>query len=218
MLKLLTLVSSPNNVKVRVALGYKGIPYEEIPQDPENRSACLDISGQALTPVMQDKGVSLFDSAAILRFLHANSPGPDLFPQDSEEMKRVERWEAFGRFGVKDSLGAIFMMALGRMEITTGNVLSARKELVEHMEALEATLVKRDWLVGSALSAADITLASLLIYCVMGDHPVLKASFFGPTIAEYFAVDAEICPKTQAWVRRVAAYDSWLSNGESPAS
>lgn len=212
MLKLLTLVPSPNNVKVRIALGYKGIPYEEIPQDPEDRSACLEMSGQALTPIMQDKGVSLFDSAAILRFLHSNYPGPDLFPQDAEEMKKVERWEAFGRFGVKDSLGAIFAMALGRQEITTGGVLSARKELNDHMEALEETLVKRDWLVGSAMSVADITLASLLIYSVMGEHPVLKASFFGPIMAEHFLVDPKTCPKTQAWVRRVAAYDSWLAD------
>ncbi|MDA0667574.1 MAG: glutathione S-transferase family protein [Planctomycetota bacterium] len=212
MLKLLTIVPSPNNVKVRIALGYKGIPYQEIPQDPADRSACLDLSGQALTPVMEDKGVSLFDSAAILRFLHSNYPGPDLFPHDYEEMKKVERWEAFGRFGVKDSLGAIFMMALGRAEITPGNVLAARKELIAHVETLEETLVKRDWLVGSAMSAADITLASLLIYSVMGEHPALKASLFGPIMCKYFLLDAEICPKTQAWVRRVAAYDSWLAD------
>ncbi|MFK5956696.1 MAG: glutathione S-transferase family protein [Planctomycetota bacterium] len=213
MIKLLTLVPSPNNVKVRVALGYMGIPYEELPQNPEDRSACLAASNQTLTPVLQDedKGVSMFDSGAILRYLHANYPGPGLFPQDYEWMKKVEKWETFGRYGVSDSLGAVFMIALGRMEATKENVAAAREKLIEHMQVLEKPLQKRDWLVGDTLTAADITLASLLIYCVMYEHPVIQASFFGPVIAKHFTIAADVCPNTQAWVRRVAAYDAWLA-------
>lgn len=212
-MKLLTLVPSPNNVKVRVALGYKGLEYEEIPQDPANRNTVLEMSRQALTPVLEDDGVRMFDSGAILRYLHANFPGPALFPEDYEAMKKVENWEAFARYGVRDSLGAMFGMALGRTEVTEEAVAAANAALMAHTESLERKLQKSDWLVGDSMTAADITLASILIYNVLTDHAVTQASFFGPTFTKLFALDPETRSATHAWVRRVVAYDAWLANG-----
>lgn len=212
-MKLLTLVPSPNNVKVRVALGYKGIDYQEVPQDPADRSALLEASGQALTPVLQHEGVTMFDSAAILRYLHANFPGPDLFPRDYELMKKVEQWEGFGRYGVKDSLGAMYGIIFGRVADSVEHVAAANAAFLEHTASIEKKLEQSEWLVGDSMTAADITLASLMIYCVMPDHPVIQASFFGPPFAEKFALDAQQRPAMQAWVRRVVAYDSWLADG-----
>ena len=61
-----------NNFKVRVALGYKGIPYEFRTIDPSDRDEIHRLTGQFLTPVLQHGDVVLFDSAAILRYLEAN--------------------------------------------------------------------------------------------------------------------------------------------------
>lgn len=210
-MQLLSLVPSPNNIKVRVALAYKGIPFEEIPQDPADRGALLEASGQALTPVLKHEGVAMFDSSAILRYLHANFPGPALFPRDYEAMKKVENWEAFGRYGVKDSLGAMFAMTFGSLEASAENIAAAKATLLAHSESIERKLEKSAWLVGDAMTAADITLASLMVYNVLHDHPVVQASFFGPSFAERFAFEAEQRPALQAWVKRVASYDPWLS-------
>ena len=212
-MQLLTLVPSPNNIKVRVALAFKGIPFEELPQDPADRGAMLESSGQALTPVLKHEGVVMFDSAAILRYLHANFPGPALFPRDYDAMKKVENWEAFGRYGVKDSLGAMFAMTFGNLEATAENIAAAKNAFLEHTESVERKLQQNAWLVGDAMTAADITLASLMVYNVLHDHPVVQGSFFGPSFAERFALETDQRPALQAWVKRVVSLDPWLSEG-----
>ena len=61
-----------NNMKVRVALGFKQIPYEFRTIDPAQRGEIVRLSGQRLTPLMQHGDRVLFDSAAILRYVEAN--------------------------------------------------------------------------------------------------------------------------------------------------
>ncbi|MHC5062950.1 MAG: glutathione S-transferase family protein, partial [Planctomycetota bacterium] len=63
-----------NNMKVRVALGYKGIPYEFKSIDPADRSRIQDLSGQFLTPVLVHGEQVVADSAAILRYLDLAFP------------------------------------------------------------------------------------------------------------------------------------------------
>ena len=53
-----------NNIKVRVALGFKEIPYEFRTIDPADRSEIVRLSGQHLTPVLVHGDRVLFDSAA----------------------------------------------------------------------------------------------------------------------------------------------------------
>ena len=54
MLRFWELSPSPNNTKVRMALRYKKIDFEAVPVDPFKRQPVLDVSGQELTPVVED--------------------------------------------------------------------------------------------------------------------------------------------------------------------
>ena len=61
-----------NNIKVRVALGFKGLGYEFRVVDPGERAELFEVSGQYLTPVLLHDGKAICDSAAIMRYLEAN--------------------------------------------------------------------------------------------------------------------------------------------------
>ena len=81
MLRFWELSPSPNNTKVRMALRCKQIDFEAIPVDPVNRQPVIEVSGQELTPVIEDAGIVLNDSEGILQYLDANYPDtPRLFP------------------------------------------------------------------------------------------------------------------------------------------
>ena len=210
-LRLLSLPPSPNNAKVRVAMGYKGLDYEDLPQDPQDRSTLVAQSGQPLTPVLVHGEVTLFDSAAILRYLDANFPGPKLYATEVDTMKKIENWELFARFGVKDSFGPMYAMTFGRQEQTAAAIEAAVAALERDLASAEDTLAKRDWLVGDHMTAADVTLGSLLMYQVGLDHPVFEALPVLEFIRGNFSLDAARFPHIHDWVRRVLAYDRWMA-------
>ena len=77
-LELYQIGGSPNNVRVRIALGFKGLAYDtwdlpmETGQFPFDRSRLVELSGQPRTPVLKHGEVVIFDSGGILRYLEAN--------------------------------------------------------------------------------------------------------------------------------------------------
>ena len=96
-----------NNMKVRVALGFKGIDYEFRSIEPRDRADLVRVSGQNLTPVLVHGGCVLFDSAAILRYLDANFPGtPKLFGDSHRQQWEIEDWELFARTELAATINA----------------------------------------------------------------------------------------------------------------
>lgn len=94
MLKFWELAPSPNSTKVRMALRFKGIDFEAVPVDMMERDSVIKVSGQELTPVIEDRGIILNDSEAILQYLDANYPDtPRLFPADREGRSACDAWK-----------------------------------------------------------------------------------------------------------------------------
>ena len=200
---------SPNNRKVRIALGYKGLEYESRPvtvdEFPGDRSAIVAASCQPLTPVLQVDDTVIFDSAAILRFLEANFPQtPRIFSEDFQEMKTIEAWESFARNELGEAVGLCFQGALGG-DADAGN--KACELLNEASGRIEAELQEADFLVGNRLTAADITAASYVALAMMppdaGDSPIV--AYFRDNFVLGDGRD-----RTQAWVGRVLAHDPAL--------
>ena len=152
-----------NNIKVRVALGFKGIPYEFRSIDPGERDEILRISGQSLTPVMVHGDRVLFDSAAIMRYLDANFPEtPKLFWGNRSEEWEIEDWEFFARFELAGP-----MMEVLHRRATGGTVNAVMLERCTETFGQATTVLAhrlegRQWLVGDRMSAADVTAAAVL--------------------------------------------------------
>ena len=204
-LKVYDLAPSPNNMKVRIALNYKEIPFEKVAVSGDDRAEVIKVSGQPLTPVLVDGDKVLFDSSAILRYLDANfrSTRP-LFSSDYNTMHEIEDWEMLGRAALVMSVGMIFGQFFSP-EKDPAVSAKASSMLHENSARLEERLSKANWLVGDGMTAADVSCAPMAYYGMLTPEiasisPLHK--FFYDSLKLGEGRD-----KTRAWVGRVMAYD-----------
>ncbi len=182
-----------NNFKVRVGLGFKGIDYEFRPIDPVDRREIVRLSGQPFTPVMRHGEVVLFDSGAILRYLEAAFPGtPRLFSDDYDRMRTIESWELFGRTQLQGPLLEVVRQRRVGIEDAAA-IARAADAFARAAGRLELALAEREWLVGQALTAADVTTAPVV-------HRV-RASGVLPF--------PDGLARVRAWADRVMDYDRY---------
>lgn len=202
--KLYDLAPSPNNIKVRLALAYKKIPYQRIPVDFEKREPLVKISGQPLAPVLLHGDTVIYDSSAILRYLDANFPSPPrLFSSDYDTIHKIEEWELFSRTDAAEPIHLTFRESRANppdsARLRRANDLMNRAAL-----RLEEALAKSPYLMGDAPNAADFCLAPVMYYgalpkAVADQNPF--AAFF------YKHLKIERAPKTLDWISRVMALD-----------
>jgi maleylpyruvate isomerase len=73
--------------RVRLALNYKGLRYQQVPVDlrknAQRTAEFLEINPQGLVPVLEDDGVVLTQSLPILNYLEERFPEPALLPKDA---------------------------------------------------------------------------------------------------------------------------------------
>ena len=203
------MTGSPNSVKARIALGYKGLQYDrkplEINEFPGNRDSVVKLSRQPRLPVLQDGQTIIFDSGAILRYLEANFPDtPPIFVNEYAVHGEIEQWELFARTQIGEPIGMIFGQAFAS-ESDAEVIARANQLLADRTGTLEDKLSSGEFLVGDHLTAADIACVAPLYLADLtkesaGSHPV--AGFFHAHLK--LGQDRE---KTRAWVRRVMAYD-----------
>ena len=196
---------SPNNIKVRIALNYKGIPFERIPVNPQDRSPVIEASGQPLTPVLVDEGRAIFDSSAILRWIDANwRQGPRLFSEDIDTMVEIEAQERFARNELVGPVVTVFNLFRSEKE-DPERCAEASHELNELTARYEDRLASHDWLVGDSMTAADIVAVPIVNFGMVGE-----AAAASSPIVDYFRRNLDLGEgrnKTRAWVERVMAYD-----------
>ncbi len=203
------LTGSPNNVKVRIALGYKGLKYDRKPVEfddyPGDRSSVVELSRQPRLPLLQDDQTVIFGSDAILRYLEANFPDtPPIFSDDHQTFGEIEQWELFVRTQIGEPIGMLFGQAFAP-EPDAQVIAKANELLNDRTGALEDKLNTGEFLVGEHLTAADIACAAPLYLADLTDenaesHPI--AGFFRTHLNL-----GDGREKTRAWVRRVMAYD-----------
>ena len=185
-----------NNMKVRIALGYKELAYEFRAIDPSDRSQSVEISGQHLTPVMVHGDRVLFDSAAILRYLDANfGTTPRLFGANRDEQWEIEDWEFFARTELAGPMMEIVHAKVAGRAVDPVRAEVLQAEFLAAMQKLVARLSDREWLVGGSLTAADITAAAVV-------QRVLAASLFVDSGA------GNTFEQSADWRRRVMCYDA----------
>ncbi len=200
------LAPSPNNVKVRIALGYKGIEYERVPVDPRDRAELVRVSGQPLAPVLLHGDTVLFDSHAILRYLDANAgQGPRLYSADRAAMQAIERWEHYARTDLAAPVGITFDQLFAERRDAEAQERASR---LLHLATarIEERLAEGDWLVGDALTAADVCCAPLVYYGM-----VPRDAFGGSHVVEFFHEHLHLGEgreRTRAWCERVLAFDA----------
>lgn len=94
-MKLYTYFRSSAAYRVRIALGLKGLPYEAVPVHllknggEQLAEAYRGVNPAGLVPALQDDGVTITQSMAIIEYLEETHPRAPLLPADAVGRARV---------------------------------------------------------------------------------------------------------------------------------
>jgi len=153
---------SGNCYKVRLLLAHLGLDYERRTVDVVDRSNRRELLGD-LNPALRvptivlDDGRSLGESGAILWFF---GEGTRFVPDDPFERAQVLQWMFFEQYDHEPAIAvARFWLAYsGRPEAFEPQREERTSAGNRALGAMERHLVGRDWLVGDAMTLADLAL------------------------------------------------------------
>jgi glutathione S-transferase len=152
--------------RVQIAVREKGLTCEEVAVDVPghaNRSAAfrrLNPFGQI--PVLEDDGLVVSESIAILEYLEERQPEPALLPRTPRERavaRQLMLWSG-------DYLVPAWKAWMAPL-LPTGQVVDeaaarrGREEIAAHLDVLEPRLRESDWLTGD-FSLADVCYAPVV--------------------------------------------------------
>lgn len=191
-LELIELYPSPFSERVRWVLDIKRLPYQRRSYQPLADEAQLrERTGQTTVPVFFADGELIGDSNAALDWIETHHPAPPLLPTDATQRLQVRAIELaasealapWARLGFIGRAKALDLQPLAdhfaaKYGWSPQREASAAKVLRALLDDLTQTLAKRSYLVGDALTRADVTVAAML------------ATVFGHPADDLFALDA----------------------------
>jgi glutathione S-transferase len=147
-------------------------------------------------PVLEDGDFHLWESRAIMQYLADKTPGQSLYPADIRARADVNRWLFWCSQHFTPAIGILnwenfVKPMIGRgapdlVEVKRGETL-----LAEFASVLDAHLAAREWVCGSSLSLADLSIAAALGCAVPAKAPVSQYTHL------------------QKWFDRVRELEAW---------
>jgi len=185
--------------RVELFLSLLGLPFEAIDVDlaaGEHKTPdFLALNPLGQVPVLQDGGLTLADSNAILVYLARRYAGPQWWPQDPLLQAGLQRWFSIAAGPLAHGAAAARAIVLfNRPSPPEGPIATAHALLA----VMEAHLQAQSWLLGDQVSLADLAL-----YSYTEAAPEGRVS-----LQAYLAV--------QQWLRRVEALPGFLPMPRSP--
>ena len=208
MRRLLEFHRSPNSVKVRIALEFKGLEYETQEMYSADRGPIVEAGGWPLVPILIDGPVRMRDSAAILHYLEANyREAPSLTPASRDDILAAEALLANVGPDVRRAQWSVRPEVSKPPEERDHELIEkARAALVDSLGRLEERFGDRSWLVGDSMSMFDVILGCTLI-AIRPPRAFVEESAIYRFYDEHMRIDTER-PRVSEWVDRVLAYDS----------
>ncbi len=153
---------SGNCFKVRLLLAHLGLAYDRQTVDVADRSRRPELLG-GLNPALRvptlvlDDGRPLAESGAILWYF---GEGTRFVPSDPYERAQVLQWMFFEQYDHEPAIAVVrfWLLYSGRPEEFADRVEERTAAGYRALAALERGLGGRKWLVGEAMTLADIAL------------------------------------------------------------
>jgi glutathione S-transferase len=191
---------SPNVRRVRLTAAVLGLELEEKRLDftrgEHKNPEYLALNPNGAVPTLVDGDFVLTESRAIMQYLASRKPESGLLPRDEQARAEVTRWQFWDASHFAPHLGALVfekiikaMMGLG--EPDSRNIEEAITSFRRFGAVLDQRLDGEPYVVGNALTLADLTIASSLMYTQQTDAP----------LGEF--------PNIQSWFSRVSELEAW---------
>ena len=188
-MKLLGTNTSPYVRKVRLVLLEKNIAHDYIvdaPREPGSQVARVNPLGR-IPALILDDDTCIFDSPVIAEYADSLNDTPVLIPRgDAVARMRVKRWEALAD-GIMDSVVVVRMERIRPEEKQDeGNIIRNNDAISRALAYAAQILGEREWCEGSAVSLADLAMASALVYLDLR-QPERDWRSAHPNLAAWFA-------------------------------
>ncbi len=191
---------SPNVRRVRLTAAVLGLELEEKKLDfakgEHKNPEYLALNPNGAVPTLVDGDFVLTESRAIMQYLASKKPESGLLPRDEAARADVSRWQFWDAAHFSPQVGTLAfermlkgMLGLG--EPDQAKINEALTNFRRWAAVLDKRLTGKQYVVGNALTIADLTLASSLMYAKQVDAP----------LAEF--------PNVQAWFSRISDLDGW---------
>lgn len=195
-MKLYYADASGNSYKVRILLSLLNLPYDRAVVDVRNKehkkAPFLKLNPRGEIPVLEDDGVLLWDSAAILVYLARKHGDGQWLPGDPAAMGEVMQWVALAgneiQFGLQYARRGVLQ---GRW--TAGTLEQGQALGRVALNALEGRLVSNDW-----LALGRPTIADVACFPYVETAPEAK-------------LPLEPYPAVTAWLSRCKALPGWAA-------
>ncbi|UWP89812.1 glutathione S-transferase family protein [Aliiroseovarius crassostreae] len=194
-IKLYCFGESGNAYKAALTLELSGLDWEPVYVDffggetrtPEFR----EINPMGEAPVMVDGDVTLSQSGAIQDYVSSKSG--KLGGRSAAERREILRWQFWDNHKMSSVAGMTrFLMNFIPEDKRPAEVIAFNQgRLKSAYKTLESELSTRDWLVGDAITLADISCCGYLFY------------------PEPFGFDRTEWPAIDAWLTRIAETPGW---------
>lgn len=198
MLRVHRIPYSTNVERVAIAAAHKGVPIAWVDHDPADRSAIRALSGQDLVPVLQTPdGEVLTDSPVILRWLERAHPDPPLWPADPALAARVDV--------VIEWFNGVWKGPPNRIAEEPAHPDGAhwRAQLHAWTDTFDGLLTGGAFLVGDALTAADVTVFPFLRLAASPPDPADEDPFHAVLRAHCAPGPAHV--RLRDWLARMSA-------------
>lgn len=192
MLKVWGRASSFNCQKVLWLVDELGLPHEHIPAGGSfgrlDEPAFRAINPHGRVPVLEDDGLAIWESHAILRYLAAKHGSARFWSDDPATRSLADRWMDWSQTTLQpDFLIGVFW-GYYRTPDSQRDWRAINRSITrcaDHFRLLDAMLTTRPFLIGNTLSLADIPIATSLY--------------------RYFELDIErpALPNVRAWYDRL---------------
>src|SRR5688572_5773174 len=199
-MKLYVNLVSPNVRRARLTASVLGLSLEERALDfakGEHKTPdYLRINPNGAVPTLVDGDFVLTESRAIMQYLAGKKPDAALFPADERLRADITHWQFWDSSHLSPQIGTfafqrVIKKMFGMGEPDTAKLEEALTLFRRYAAVLDKHLDGKKFIVGDALTLADLTIASSLMYAKQSDVPV----------SEF--------PNIQAWFTRMCEMDAW---------
>lgn len=202
---------SPYSWRVLLALELKRLPYVshrlQLQLQEHKSPALLAMNPRGRLPVLRDGDYVVFESLAVLYYLDLQYPAVPLFGRNPQEaaviMRVINEFQAYTESAI---MGLVDALLQRRQPRFSGEMAQAMHCLASEARTVEGRLSKGEWIVGDAVSAADLAIypfIRLVLHCLRRPGTEELSARLLPAQVHY--------PALARWLQRVEALPGFMN-------